>query len=71
MTKPKTKQDTPNYQTLKDELDTIMAELQRPDLDVDQTLEHYRRGLELVAQLQTYLKTAENTVRKLQTASST
>lgn len=56
---------TPTYQSLKAELDSIMAELQRDDLDVDVALEHYKRGIELVRQLEQYLKTAENQVIEL------
>jgi len=55
----------PTYQELKAELDTIMTELQREDLDVDEALESYKRGLELVKQLQAYLKTAENSLTEL------
>jgi exodeoxyribonuclease VII small subunit len=54
-----------NYETLKNELDDIMLELQREDLDVDKALEYYQRGLELVQALENYLKTAENTVKEL------
>lgn len=55
----------PSYDHLKSELDSIMLELQREDLDVDQALKYYQRGLELVRQLEDYLKTAENTVTEL------
>ncbi len=54
-----------NYQVLSAELDQLMTELQRDDLDVDEALKHYERGLVIVEQLETYLKTAENTVTKL------
>lgn len=54
-----------NYQTLKDELDEILTDLQRDDLDVDAALQKYRRGLELVKELEAYLKTAENTINEL------
>lgn len=55
----------PNYEQLRAELDSIVAELQRDDLDVDKALEYYRRGLELVKQLEKYLNTAENKVRDI------
>ena len=55
----------PSYQVLKDELETVMAELQREDLDVDVALKHYQRGLELVRQLEQYLETVENKVIEL------
>jgi exodeoxyribonuclease VII small subunit len=54
-----------DYQTLQTELDSVMAELQREDLDVDAALKHYQRGLELIQQLQQYLQTAENKVIEL------
>ncbi|PIZ61634.1 exodeoxyribonuclease VII small subunit [Candidatus Saccharibacteria bacterium CG_4_10_14_0_2_um_filter_52_9] len=60
MTKPAS-----TYESLKAELDGIMNELQREDLDVDVALEHYRRGLELVTALEKYLKTAENQVKEI------
>lgn len=55
----------PDYQTLKDELDTVLTDLQRDDLDVDTALQKYRRGLEIVKELEGYLKTAENTINEL------
>jgi exodeoxyribonuclease VII small subunit len=63
MTKAKTTR--PNYQVMKDELENIMVKLQGEDLDVDEALKLYERGLELVKQLDNYLKTAENTVQEL------
>ncbi|HET7059790.1 MAG TPA: exodeoxyribonuclease VII small subunit [Candidatus Saccharimonadales bacterium] len=58
----------PNYEELRAELDSVLAELQREDLDVDKALEYYQRGLELVRQLQKYLKSAENKVRDIKNA---
>jgi|GEM_PF-744233 len=57
-----------DYQALRQELDTILDELQREDLTVDAALARYRRGLELVQQLELYLETAENTVTELKAA---
>ena len=54
-----------DYQTLSAELDAIMAELQKDNLDVDDALKHYERGLELVKQLESYLTTAENKITEL------
>ena len=53
---------TPDYQALKAELDTVLDQLQQPDTDVDAALKGYQRGLELITQLETYLKTAENQI---------
>ena len=61
----KVKTSKVNYQALRDELESVMAQLQAEELDVDQALSLYQRGLELVQQLDSYLKTAENTVREL------
>ena len=65
MTKTDPKQPAPTYETLKTELDTILSELQREDLDVYTALKHYQRGLELVRQLEKYLAKAENQVTEL------
>jgi len=65
MTKTDPKQPAPTYEALKTELDTILSELQREDLDVDTALKHYQRGLELVRQLEKYLAKAENQVTEL------
>jgi exodeoxyribonuclease VII small subunit len=62
---PKPKPAAPGYQILKTELDAVLTDLQREDLDVDQALDHYQRGLELVRQLETYLKGAENKLTEL------
>lgn len=59
------KRPVPAYAELQAELDRIMVELQREDLDVDAALQDYERGLELVRQLERYLKTAENKVVEL------
>lgn len=59
------KKPTIDYVSLKADLDVVMAELQREDLDVDIALTQYERGLELVAQLEKYLITAENRVTEL------
>jgi exodeoxyribonuclease VII small subunit len=54
-----------NYRDLKDELDQVMQQLQDSELDVDQALVLYQRGQEIIKQLDAYLKTAENTIKKL------
>jgi exodeoxyribonuclease VII small subunit len=54
-----------NYEDLKLELDNVMLELQSEDIDVDKALVNYQRGLELVKDIEAYLKTAENKVIEL------
>jgi exodeoxyribonuclease VII small subunit len=60
-----TKTSKPNYQQLRQELDTVLTELQREDLDVDKALEYYQRGLELSRQLNKYLREAENKIQDI------
>jgi exodeoxyribonuclease VII small subunit len=55
-----------NYRDLNLELETIIAELQREDLDIDEALQAYERGLTITKELEAYLQTAENKVTKLQ-----
>ena len=54
-----------NYQELSSELDTILAQLQTDDVDIDKAIKLYERGIEISKQLETYLKTAQNKVTKL------
>jgi exodeoxyribonuclease VII small subunit len=58
----------PDYETLKSELDSLMLELQRDDVGIDEALKRYERGLVLIKQLDDYLQTAENTITELQAA---
>ena len=59
-----TKKDA-NYQELSEELELILGALQQDDVDIDDAMQKYERGLQLVKQLETYLKAAENKVTKL------
>lgn len=59
-----TKQST-DYRKLNAELETVLEQLETSDLDVDQAIKHYQRGVEIVAELEKYLKTAENKVVKV------
>jgi exodeoxyribonuclease VII small subunit len=54
-----------SYQGLSSELDTILNALQAPEVDIDSALELYKRGQKVLKELERYLQTAENTVRKL------
>jgi exodeoxyribonuclease VII small subunit len=59
----------PDYQTLREELDSILDELQNSEIDIEQALSHYQRGQEIVKQLQTFLSQAENKITKLKVLS--
>jgi exodeoxyribonuclease VII small subunit len=54
-----------DYQALQAELEVIIQNLQHDDTDVDEAVKQYQRGLEIVTELEAYLKTAENTVTEL------
>jgi exodeoxyribonuclease VII small subunit len=54
-----------NYQQLSKELDEILSALQLPDVTIDEALKLFERGQKVLIELETYLKTAENKIRKL------
>jgi len=62
---------SPDYRKLNSELDLILSELQGGDLDIDEAVNKYQRGSEIVKELQDYLKSAENKVKKVKTDFST
>lgn len=54
-----------DYKGLSDELDQLLSKLQSADLDVDEAVKAYERGMEIAKRLETYLKEAENKVAKV------
>lgn len=56
-----------NYRALSAELDEVLGKLQAGEVDVDEAVKLYERGITITGQLEAYLKTAENKVRKVQT----
>jgi exodeoxyribonuclease VII small subunit len=54
-----------DYKELNSDLEDILLALQQPDLDVDEAMAKYERGLALVTLLEDHLENAENTVSKL------
>lgn len=61
----KAKDDTQDYQTLSLELDAVLTQLQQSDVQVDDAVKLYERGLQLVQQLETFVATAENKLESL------
>ena len=55
------------YKKLSDELQKVMQALEEGDLDIDEAVDCYERGLQIVRQLEDYLRTAENKVIQLKT----
>lgn len=54
-----------DYKSINLELDEILLKLQSEDLDVDEAVALYERGIELTKELESYLKDAENKVSKI------
>jgi exodeoxyribonuclease VII small subunit len=56
-----------NYQALRAELDEILQSLDDSEADVEAMTKQYQRGIEIIKQLEQYLKTAQNSVKKVKT----
>ena len=56
---------TANYKSLNTELDDILLRLQSEDIDIDEAVKLYERGIAITKELEAYLKTAENKVTKI------
>ncbi|HTH72504.1 MAG TPA: exodeoxyribonuclease VII small subunit [Candidatus Pristimantibacillus sp.] len=59
-----------DYQTLNDQLETVLAKLQAPDVHVDEAVKLYEEGLKLIAAMQKHLEQAENKIEKLKLQST-
>ncbi len=57
--------ETNNYRKLNQELEAILGRLQSSNLDIDQTIKEYEKGVMIVDQLEKYLKSARNKVTKI------
>ena len=55
-----------DYASLNAELDEVMNHLQQPDIQVDEAVKLYEKGLRLADQLETHVQEAENKVQQLQ-----
>jgi exodeoxyribonuclease VII small subunit len=60
-----TKSKTPTYAELKQELDIVLETLQQGDIDVDDALKAYEKGMTLIKLLEAKLKSAENKINKV------
>jgi exodeoxyribonuclease VII small subunit len=63
--------DETDYRTLSDELDTLLADLQRSDIQVDEAMKLYEQGLVVIKKLEKRLEQAENELVMLKTHAST
>ncbi|HVS58261.1 MAG TPA: exodeoxyribonuclease VII small subunit [Candidatus Saccharimonadales bacterium] len=53
------------YREMSAELDEILADLQQGDLDIEDAIKRYQRGMELVDAMEGYLKNAETKITEL------
>jgi len=53
-----------DYRAKSSELDMIVADLQNPEIDIEEATKLHAQGLKLVGELEEYLKNAENEVKK-------
>jgi exodeoxyribonuclease VII small subunit len=58
------KQTSFEYRAKVDELDRIVAELQNPDIQIDEATKLHAAGVKLIEELEAYLNQAEVEVRK-------
>lgn len=59
------KDEITDYKKLSAELDSILEELQTADIDVDESMRLYQRGMTVARELEKYVQTAENKITKL------
>lgn len=54
-----------SYRELQTELDSVLAQLQSSELDIDKALTLYKQGQKLIEELEEYLQTAKNEIEHL------
>lgn len=65
------KNESKDYRAMVAELDAILEALQTSDLDIDEAVQAYTHGMEIVEELEKYLQSAENKVTKIKKSWST
>lgn len=61
----KAKDDKPGFEQALTELEALVAQLESGDLSLDQSLAHFKRGVELTRHCQSILDEAQQTVEIL------
>lgn len=61
----KTKDNKPGFEQALSELEALVAQLESGDLSLDQSLTHFKRGVELTRHCQSILDDAQQTVEIL------
>lgn len=54
-----------DYRALHTELDELLVRIQSGELSIEEAIKDFERGQIIISELQKYLKTAENKVKKL------
>ncbi len=67
----KTKEAKPRFEQALAELEELVAKLESGDLSLDQSLTHFKRGVELTRHCQSILDEAQQTVEFLNNDSTT
>jgi exodeoxyribonuclease VII small subunit len=62
MPKPK---KTKTYQQMADELSSLIEWFESDQVSLDQAVAKYEQAMELLAQMENYLKTAQNQIKKI------
>ena len=61
----RTKSNPKNYQQMSAELTEIIDWFESDDVNLDEAVVKYEQALKLTAEIESYLKTAENKIRRL------
>jgi exodeoxyribonuclease VII small subunit len=61
------KNHTSTYKELASQLANILEWFESEDIDLDKAVTQYEKAMELLVEMETYLKTAENKVKKIST----
>lgn len=54
-----------SYRDMSEELESILAELQAGELDIEEAIKRYERGMELTNAMERYLRDAETKITEL------
>jgi exodeoxyribonuclease VII small subunit len=54
-----------NYKQMADELAELMEWFESGNVDIDEAMNKYEQAMKLIEQMEQYLKTAENKIRKV------
>lgn len=56
---------TKSYREMNEELAEMLAWFESEEVDLDQAVVRYERAMKLLADMEAYLKTAENKIKKI------